>query len=102
MSFSSGGGPCAAGGWGSRHIEAFWQEQLVREPADIFKLKAHAGALEKRDGWGRQSVANLLRAIEARRTIALDRFIYALGIRQVGEATARLLARPYGSLAPRA
>src|SRR5882724_11943634 len=85
-------------GLGSRHIAAFWQEGLVREPADIFKLKAHAAALEKREGWGRQSVANLLRAIEARRTIALDRFIYALGIRQVGEATARLLARHYGSL----
>jgi len=85
-------------GLGSRHIAAFWQEGLVREPADIFKLKAHAATLEGREGWGRQSVANLLRAIEARRTIALDRFIYALGIRQVGEATARLLARHYGSL----
>jgi len=86
-------------GLGSRHIEAFWQEKLVREPADIFKLKAHTAALEGREGWGRQSVANLLRAIEARRTITLDRFIYALGIRQVGEVTARLLARHYGSLA---
>jgi DNA ligase (NAD+) len=86
-------------GLGSRHIEAFWQDGLIREPADIFKLKTRAAALEEREGWGRQSIANLLRAIEARRTIALDRFIYALGIRQVGEVTARLLARHYGSLA---
>ena len=53
----------------------------------------------EREGWGEQSVANLLRAIENRRKIALERFIYALGIRQVGEATARLLARNYGSYA---
>ena len=52
----------------------------------------------EREGWGEQSVANLLRAIETRRTIPLDRFIYALGIRQVGEATAKLLARNYGTL----
>ena len=55
-------------------------------------------ALLEREGWGEQAVANLLAAIEARRTIALDRFIYALGIRHVGEATARLLARHYRSL----
>src|SRR5262249_60758119 len=59
-------GPFDIDGLGSRHIEAFWQEGLVREPADIFKLKAHAAALEEREGWGPQSVANLLRAIEAR------------------------------------
>jgi len=51
----------------------------------------------EREGWGEQSVANLLRAIENRRKISLERLIYALGIRQVGEATARLLARNYGS-----
>ena len=51
-----------------------------------------------REGWGEQSVANLLQAIEDRRRIPLDRFIYALGIRQVGQATARLLARTYGDL----
>src|SRR6202008_4342540 len=51
------------------------------------------------EGWGERSAANLFAAIEGRRTIALNRFIYALGIRQVGEATAKLLARHYLSLA---
>ena len=55
--------------------------------------------LEEREGWGEQSVAKLLAAIEARRAIALDKFIYALGIPQVGQATARLLAKHYRSLA---
>ena len=85
-------------GLGSRHIAEFWQEGLVKEPADIFHLKNREDALETREGWGAQSVANLLRAIEERRRIGLDRFIYALGIRQVGQATARLLARTYGDL----
>ena len=85
-------------GLGSRHIEEFRQEGLVTEPADIFHLKDRKDALETREGWGAQSVANLLRAIEERRRIGLDRFIYALGIRQVGQATARLLARTYGAL----
>ncbi len=85
-------------GLGGKHIQAFWDDGLIRGPADIFRLKAHETALVEREGWGRQSVANLLRAIEDRRTIGLDRFIYALGIRQVGQATARLLAKNYGSL----
>lgn len=85
-------------GLGGRHISEFWQEGLVKEPADIFHLKNREDALETREGWGAQSVANLLRAIEERRRIGLDRFIYALGIRQVGQATARLLARTYGAL----
>jgi DNA ligase (NAD+) len=70
----------------------------VTNPADIFRLHRHRKALGEREGWGEQSVAKLLDAIEARRRIPLDRFIYALGIRQVGEATAKLLARNYGSL----
>ena len=53
----------------------------------------------QREGWKQRSVQNLLRAIEARRTISLERFIYALGIRRVGETNARLLARHYGSYA---
>ena len=85
-------------GLGGRHISEFWQEGLVKEPADIFHLKNREDALETREGWGAQSVANLLRAIEERRRIGLDRFIYALGIRQVGQATARLLAHTYGEL----
>ena len=86
-------------GLGERHIIAFRKDGLLRGPADIFRLRDKAEAIREREGWGEKSVANLLAAIETRRTIALDRFIYALGIRQVGEATAKLLARHYRSLA---
>jgi len=85
-------------GLGGKHIVAFWQDKLIQTPADIFRLKNHADAIVEREGWGEQSVTNLLAAIETRRTIALDRFIYALGIRQVGQTTARLLARHYATL----
>jgi len=86
-------------GLGYKHIEAFYQDGLIKTPADIFQLHRHRKALMEREGWGESSVSNLLEAIEARRTIPLDRFIYGLGIRQVGEATAKLLARHYHSLA---
>ena len=86
-------------GLGHTHIEKFRQEGLLDTPADVFRLRKHEKKLLEREGWGEQSVANLLAAIEARRKIALDKFIYALGIRQVGQATARLLAKHYRSLA---
>jgi DNA ligase (NAD+) len=85
-------------GLGEKHIDAFVADGLLDGPGDIFRLHRHADAIREREGWGEKSVDNLLAAIEARRAIALDRFIYALGIRQIGEATARLLARSYGSL----
>jgi DNA ligase (NAD+) len=90
-------------GLGEKQVEAFYEEGLVKEPADIFTLARRnaAGeiepALETREGWGEKSVANLFESIEARRTIALARFINALGVRHVGEETSRLLARTYGS-----
>ena len=85
-------------GLGGKSIEELWQLGWLKTPADIFRLHKHADALIEREGWGEQSVAKLLQAIEARRTVPLERFIYALGIPQVGDATARLLARNYGSL----
>ncbi len=85
-------------GLGHTHIEKFRDEKLIETPAQIFRLHRHKKALLEREGWGEQSVAKLLAAIEARRRIALDKFIYALGIRQVGQATARLLARHYRSV----
>jgi DNA ligase (NAD+) len=71
----------------------------VREPADIFALQARNKTirLEDIDGYGETSVRNLFDAINERRIISLDRFIYALGIRHVGETTALALARGYGS-----
>jgi DNA ligase (NAD+) len=85
-------------GFGVKHIEAFWQDELIKGPADIFNLKDHASNLKERGGWGGQSVDNLLNSIESRRAIPLDRFVYALGIRQIGQATARLLAHNYGTI----
>jgi DNA ligase (NAD+) len=86
-------------GLGAKHIEAFWKDGIIRRPGDIFRLKGRRDEIAEREGWGAQSVGNLIAAIDDRRKIPLDRFIYALGIRQVGQATARLLARNYGSFA---
>ena len=85
-------------GLGARHIEAFSKEGIVKTPADIFRLRDRADEIAARDGWGRQSANNLFAAIDERRAISFERFIFALGIRQVGQATARTLARQYGSL----
>ena len=84
-------------GLGGKHIEAFGADGLVDGPGDIFRLKNHVDDLRGREGWGDKSVDNLIDAVEERRTIGLDRLISALGIRQVGQTTARLLARTYGS-----
>ncbi len=89
-------------GLGEKHIQAFFDEGRIRTPADIFTMKARDGVstprLAEKEGWGAQSAANLFAAIEARRAIPLDRFIFALGIRHVGETTAKLLAKNFGSL----
>lgn len=85
-------------GLGAKHIEAFIADGLIKSPADIFRLSAHEETISRKEGWGGKSVENLVASIEDRRTIALDRFIYALGIPQVGQATARLLAKQYVSL----
>jgi DNA ligase (NAD+) len=85
-------------GLGWERVEAFHRDGLLKVPGDIFRLKKHAADIEAREGWGRKSVEKLLDAIDQRRRISLERFIYALGIRQVGEATAKLLARHYRTL----
>jgi DNA ligase (NAD+) len=85
-------------GLGGKHMEELWRDGLIKAPGDIFRLGAHAAEIAGREGWGARSVENLMAAIEARREVPLDRFIYALGIRQIGQATARLLARQYGTL----
>jgi DNA ligase (NAD+) len=86
-------------GLGEARIRELHELGLVKTPADIFRLKPNVSLLEAREGWGAQSVANLLAAIEARRSIGFDRFLYALGIRHVGEITARDLARAWQTLA---
>jgi DNA ligase (NAD+) len=87
-------------GLGEKQLQAFFEEGVIREPADIFKLardETKVAALRERERYGEVSVRNLVNAIEARRCIPLDRFIYALGVRHIGESTAITLARGYGS-----
>jgi DNA ligase (NAD+) len=86
-------------GLGEKQIAAFFADDRIKTPADIFTLAARdRRATEKiadKEGFGEKKVANLFAAIEARRRIALDRFLFALGIRHIGETTARDLARAY-------
>jgi DNA ligase (NAD+) len=86
-------------GLGEKQIQLFFEQGWVREPADIFTLEARNAKINLQDveGYGEVSVRNLFGAIEARREISLERFIYALGMRHVGDTTARVLARGYGS-----
>ena len=89
-------------GLGDKQVAAFWDLGFIKQPADIFTLQARnesedidIGGLE---GWGEKSVTNLFAAINDRRQIDLDRFVFGLGIRHVGETTARLLAKTYGTI----
>jgi DNA ligase (NAD+) len=86
-------------GLGEKQVELFFENGWVKEPADIFTLQAHNNKikLEAQEGYGETSVRNLFAAIAERREISLDRFIFALGMRHVGETTALALARGYGS-----
>jgi DNA ligase (NAD+) len=92
-------------GLGDKQIAYFFEKGLIREPADIFTLQAQDEApgnlqrLQNYEGFGEVSIRNLFAAIEARRTIGLERLIFALGIRHVGETTAKMLARNYRSWA---
>jgi len=90
-------------GLGQKQVEAFHADGWVTEPADIFDLEQKYGSglkqLENREGWGARSAANLFGAIDARRHIPLERFIFSLGIRHIGESASRLIARHYGSWA---
>jgi DNA ligase (NAD+) len=88
-------------GLGEQRIEEFYSEGLITRPQDIFTLQSRNSRslkrLEKREGWGETSAKNLFAAIEARRKLPLSRFIYALGIPHIGETSARLLARHFGT-----
>ena len=89
-------------GLGDERIDLFFTDGLIRQPADIFTLQerdAKAPAkLADREGFGKKSVENLFKAIDARRTIGLERFLFALGIRHAGETTAKDLAKAFGTL----
>ncbi|MGL1919411.1 MAG: NAD-dependent DNA ligase LigA [Hyphomicrobiales bacterium] len=89
-------------GVGSRQVEQFYEWGIIKDAADIFTLEANDGkqwdTIRKREGWGDLSVDNMFAAINDRREIGLDRFIFSLGIRHIGETTARLLARNYETM----
>jgi len=89
-------------GLGEKQAEAFYNWGLVMNPADIFTLRERDARsltrLENRDGFGKLSASNLFDAIDDRRSIDLHRFIFALGIRHVGEGNGKLLARYYQTI----
>ncbi len=87
-------------GLGDKQIETLFKRGAIRNPADIFTLAQRNAELrlESWEGWGRKSVENLFAAIEARRRIPFHRFLYALGIRYVGQVTARLLSRHFHTI----
>ena len=91
-------------GLGAKQVLAFYEAGLITQPAEIFTLAARDAALPEEErlqtweGWGETSVQNLFAAIEQRRRMPMDKVIFALGIRRVGQANARLLARTYGSM----
>ncbi len=78
-------------GFGKKIVENFWNLKLIKFPQDIFNLNYHE--IEKLEGWGKLSVLNLKFSIEQKRQIFLDRFIYSLGIRHIGQENAKLIAR---------
>ncbi len=84
-------------GLGEKQIEEFYELGWVKEPADIFRLREHRDELSAREGYGEKSVANLLASIEARREPEFARFLYGLGIRDIGETTAGVIARRFES-----
>jgi DNA ligase (NAD+) len=85
-------------GLGEENIQTLFDAGLIKSPADIFRLHQKRETLAGFEGWGERKISKLLEAIEARRSVALERFIFALGIRRIGEQNAKLLARHYHSL----
>ena len=84
-------------GLGGKSLEEFLALGWIANPADIFRLHTHADELRQREGWKDRSVQNLIDSIEARRSVGLDRLLFGLGIRHVGEVTARDLARAFNN-----
>ena len=78
-------------GFGKKIVENFWNLKLIKLPQDIFNLNYNK--IEKLEGWGKLSVTNLKFSIEQKKQISLDRFIYSLGIRHIGQENAKLIAR---------
>jgi DNA ligase (NAD+) len=84
-------------GLGEKQITAFWKDGLIQDVVGIFTLADKTDEIKRREGWGDKSVDNLMQAIEKAKDVSLEKFIFALGIRHVGEVTSKMLARHYGS-----
>jgi DNA ligase (NAD+) len=84
-------------GFGDQTVRGFLRDGLVAGPADIFRLPGREAEIAAREHWGQASARALTAAIEQRRHVPLDRFLYGLGIRRLGQVNARLLARHYGT-----
>ena len=82
-------------GFGKKIVESFWKLNLIKFPQDIFQLDYNK--IEKLDGWGKTSVENLKYSINEKKTISLERFIFALGIRHIGLENAKLLSKYFGT-----
>ncbi len=85
-------------GLGEENIQFLFDVGLIKSPADVFRLHQKRETLAGFEGWGERKISRLLEAIETRRSVALERFIFALGIRRIGEQNAKLIARHYHSL----
>ena len=83
-------------GLGKKVIDNFWEIKLIKEPADIFNLNYEK--IEKLEGWGKTSIKNLSSAIDKSKKISLNRFIFSLGIRHIGQENAKILANFFGSV----
>ena len=83
-------------GLGKKVIEQFWDLNLIKKPSDIFELKY--SKIKKLEGWGEQSINNLKKAIEKSQLITLDKFIFSIGIRHIGQENAKILASFFNSI----
>ena len=77
-------------GLGKKVVEQFWELKFIKEPADIFKLDFEE--IKKLEGWGELSINNLKKALKNSQNISLDKFIYSIGIRHIGQENAKILA----------
>ena len=83
-------------GLGKKVVEQFWELKFIKEPADIFKLDFEK--IKKLEGWGELSINNLKKALKNSQNISLDKFIYSIGIRHIGQENAKILAGFFGSI----
>ncbi len=85
-------------GFGEKQVKQFYDLKLIKDVSDIFKLKSYRQEIEKLEGWGELSFNNLINSIEKSKTIDLDKFIYSIGIRFIGEVNSEILAKEFKNI----